>query len=100
MCCLCMLSGFWFHNRCSGVRSINNAPLFQRLICRGQNQIDEPDDDLQLEGGAFKDVKEFCYLGDLRVSESGVERAVRMRFSAAWYKWREISSLLNIRGCH
>ena len=54
----------------------------------------EPSDDLQLEGEAVEEVKEFCSLGDLLDSEGGVERTVRMRVSAAWYKWRDISSLL------
>ena len=54
----------------------------------------EPCDALQLEGETVEEVKEFCYLGDLLDSEGSVERAVRMRVSAAWNKWRDISSLL------
>ena len=56
--------------------------------------MEKPCDDLQLEGGVVEKVKEFCYLGDLLDPEGGVERAVRMRVSAAWYKWRDISSPL------
>ena len=91
---LCTVCGFWCHNRCSGVPNINNAPDFQCPTCTGQNQTEEPRDDLHLEGGVVDEVKEFCYLGDLLDSEGGVERAVRMRVSAAWHKWRDISSLL------
>ena len=40
-----------------------------------------------------EEVKEFCYLGDLLDSKGGVERAVRMRVPAAWYKLRDISSI-------
>ena len=39
-------------------------------------------------------IKEFCYLGDLLDSEGGVDKAVRVSVSAAWYKWRDIYSLL------
>ena len=91
---LCTVYGFWCHNRCFGVRNINNASDNECHTCRGQNQMEEPRDDLQQEGGEVEEVKEFCYLGDLLDSERGVEQAVRMRVSAAWYKWRDISSLL------
>ena len=77
------ICGFWCHNRCSGVHNINNAPDFQCSTCRGQNQIEEPHDDLQLAGSVVEEVKEFCHLGDLLGSECGVERAVRNRVSAA-----------------
>ena len=56
---LCTVCGFWCHNRCSGVRIINNAPDFQCPICRGQNQMKESLNDLQLEGGMVEVVKEF-----------------------------------------
>ena len=90
---LCTVCGYWCHKRCSGLRSINNAPDFQCSTCTGPNLM-EPRDDLQLEGEAVEEVKEFCYLGDLLDSEGGVERTVKMRVSAAWHKWRDISSLL------
>ena len=56
--------------------------------------MEEPRDDLHLEAGVVQEMKEFCYLGDLLYSEGRVERAVRIRVSAAWYTWRDISSLL------
>ena len=90
---LCTVCDFWCHKRCSGLRSINNTPDFQCSTCSGQNLL-EPCDDLQLDGEVVEEVKEFCYLGDLLDSEGGVERTVRMRVSAAWHKWRDISSLL------
>ena len=48
---LCTVCGFWCHNRCSGVRNINNAPDFQCPTCRSQNQMEEPSNDIQLEVG-------------------------------------------------
>ena len=60
---LCTVYGFWCHNRCSGVRNINNTPDFQCSTCMGQNQMKEIRDDLQLEGGVVEEVKEFYYLG-------------------------------------
>ena len=84
---------YWCYKRCSWLRSMNNAPDFQCSTCSGPNLM-EPSDDLQLEGEAVEEVKEFCYLGDLLDSEGGVERIVRMRVSAAWYKWRNISCLM------
>ena len=41
-----------------------------------------------------EEVKEFYYLRYLLNSESGVERAVRMRVSAAWSRLRDISNPL------
>ena len=41
--------------------------------------MEEPRDELQLEGGVTKEVREFCYVSDLMDSEGGVERAVTMR---------------------
>ena len=76
------------------MRKINSAPDFQCLIYRRKNKIEKPRDDFHLEGGVIEEVNEFCYLCDLLDSEGGVERAVRVRVSAAWYKWRNISSLL------
>ena len=61
---------------------------------KGQNEMEEPRDDLQLEGGMVEEVKKFCCLGDLLDTEGGVERAVRMSESTAWYKRRDIFSLL------
>ena len=48
-------------------------------------------------GGAVEEVRDFCYLGELLETDSGAGRAIRMRISSAWSKWREISSLLNNR---
>ena len=80
------VSSFWCLKRCCGVRNINNAPGFQCPTCSGQNQMEEPHDDLQLEEGVVDQVKKICYLGDLLDSEDGVARAVKMRVSAAWNK--------------
>ena len=57
---LCKVCGFWYHDRCSGVHNINSATNFQCPICRGQNQMEEPGDDLQLKDGMVEEVKEFC----------------------------------------
>ena len=65
-------------------------------ICAGlgDRSVDEESDDIHIGSEVIEEVEEFCYLGDLLDCEGGVERAGRMRVSAAWRKWREISSLL------
>ena len=42
-------------------------------------------------------VKWLCYMGYLLESEDGVERAVEIRVSGAWYKWRDVWSQLKNR---
>ena len=54
--------------------------------------MEEPRDDLHLEGRVVEEVTELYYLGDLLDYEDGVERTVRMRVSAAWHKWWENKS--------
>ena len=49
---------------------------------------------LVVNGGMLQEVEQFCYLGDVLDCESGVERAVRARVTAAWRRWREIANLL------
>ena len=45
-----------------------------------------------------EEVGSFSYLGSIVDREGGVEKAVRARAATAWFRWREISSLLgNLR---
>ena len=53
------------------------------------------DESIVLDRGTIDEVREFCYLGDMLDSEGGAGRAVRHRISVAWFKWRELSSLLS-----
>ena len=92
---LCATCRLWCHKRCSGLARLGGNPNFLCPTCAGlgDRSVEEESDDIQIGGEVIEEV-EFCYLGDLLDRERGVERAVRMRVSAAWRKWREISSLL------
>ena len=70
---------------------------FQCRRCTGEHVEELPLEHHQTEGGAVEEVRDFCYLGELLETDGGAGRAIRMRISSAWSKWREISSLLNNR---
>ena len=95
---LCTSCHFWCHKRCSGLKRLSGNPNFQCPACiKHSEPKEEEKEDIFIDGHRIEEVRQFCYLGDLLDSEGGVERAVRMRVSAAWQKWREISSLLTNR---
>jgi hypothetical protein len=50
---------------------------------RRGNIVDVDENTLQVEGCVIREVKQFCYLGDMLDSEGGVERSVRTRLAAA-----------------
>ena len=52
------------------------------------------DESIVVEDGTIEEVESFCYLGDVLDRNCTADAAVRARISAAWGKWREISSLL------
>ncbi len=93
---LCVVCDKWCHKRCSGLRNLNRVAGFCCPACerrRGEVEV-VAEENIVVEEGVVEEVKQFCYLGDVLDSEGGVERAVRMRVSAAWSKWREIAGLL------
>lgn len=47
-----------------------------------------------MNGGKLDEVEHFCYVGYLQNCEAGVERTIRTRVVAAWFKWRGVDSLL------
>jgi hypothetical protein len=64
-------------------------------VRRGEETVEET---LEGVGGVIREVKQFCYLGDMLDSEGGVERSVITRVVAAWRKWREMAVLLINKG--
>ena len=93
---LCTTCRLWCHKRCSGLARLGGNPNFLCSTCAGlgDRSVEEESDDIHIGGEVIEEVEEFCYLGDLLDREGGVEREVRIRVSAAWRKWREISILL------
>ena len=93
LCCSC---DKWCHKRCTGLSSLAGITAYTCPVCSGTLQRPvQTDDSITLDRGTIEEVKEFCYLGDMLASEGGAERAVRHRISVAWFKWRELSSLLS-----
>ena len=86
----------WCHKRCTGLSSLTGINAYTCPVCSGTLQRPvHADESIVLDRGTIAEVKEFCYLGDMLDSEGGAERAVRHRISVAWFKWRELSSLLS-----
>ena len=92
---LCVACNKWCHQRCSGLRNLRGI---QNFVCPRCTRVEEDDEDedarLIVDGGVLDEVQQFSYLGDVLDCEAGVERAVRSRVAIAWARWREISSLL------
>jgi hypothetical protein len=79
------------------LRNLNRVVNFNCPACEGRRagaMVTVDEETLELEGGVIREVKQFCYLGDMLDSECGVERSVRTRVAAAWKKWREMAGLL------
>lgn len=49
-------------------------------------------------GEQLEVVNNFCYLGDTIEAGGGVESAVRARIKKAWYKFRELGTILTMQG--
>ena len=95
---LCYSCNKWCHKRYTGLSSFAGISSYVCPVCSGTLQRPVfPDDSLAMDNGTIEEVEEFCYLGDMLDSEGGAERAVRHRISIAWFKWRELSSLLSNR---
>ena len=93
---LCSSCDRWCHKRCTGLRSFAGITVYTCPVCSGTRQRPvQSDDSIALDRGTIDEVREFCYLGDMLDSEGGAERAVRHRIAVAWFKWRELSSLLS-----
>ena len=92
---LCVGCNKWCHKRCSGLNSFAGIAAYTCPVCSGLlQQTAWTDESIVLDSGTLEEVSEFCYLGDLFDCEGGAEKAVRHRISVAWFKWRELSSLL------
>ena len=95
---LCTNCNKWCHKRCTGLSSFAGITQYVCPVCSGTQQVPiHVDDSIELNGEAVDEVQVFCYLGDMLDCEGGAERAVRHRISVAWFKWRELSSLLSNR---
>jgi hypothetical protein len=70
---------------------------FSCTACEGRRTGDMVAVDEETRG-VIREVKQFCYLGDMLDSEGRVERSVRKRVAGAWKKWREIGGLLINKG--
>lgn len=92
---LCSSCDRWCHKRCTGLSSFAGITAYICPVCSGTLQRPvRIDESIALDRGTIEEVREFCYLGDMLDCEGGAERAVRHRISVAWFKWRELSSLL------
>ena len=93
---LCSRCDKWCHKRCTGLSSFAGISAYSCPVCAGTLQRPaQTDESIAFGGGTINEVREFCYLGDMLDSEGGAERAVRHRISVAWFKWRELDSLLS-----
>ena len=55
--------------------------------------------EVELEPGVKVEcVPKFCYLGDTLGSGGGIVKAARARVRCAWAKFKELSSILTVRG--
>ena len=85
---LCVSCSLWCHKRCSGLQSVVGAVDFVCPTCaRGSGT--------RMNDSIISEVSSFCYLGDMIGVEGGAERAVRMRISVAWSRWRELADMLS-----
>ena len=95
---LCSECDKWCHKRCTGLRSLAGNTPYICPVCSGNLQRPVvTDESIVLHSGTIEEVKEFCYLGDMLDCAGGAEKAVRHRIAVAWFKWRELSSLLSKR---
>ena len=90
---LCTQCNKWVHGRCSGERRLASVVNFICSTCL-QPPRTVSDESIVVEDGTIEEVESFCYLGDVLDRNCTADAAVRARISAAWGKWREISSLL------
>lgn len=85
------------HNRCFRLVRLGAPDDFQCPACI-QREAGRDEEDggvvVAVDGDVLEEVSKFCYLGDVLNGEGGVERAVKVRASATWGKYREISILL------
>ena len=92
---LCTSCNKWCHKRCTGLCSFAGITAYTCPVCSGAlQQTTWTDESIVLDSGTIEEVSQFCYLGDMLDCEGGAEKAVRHRISVAWFKWRELSSLL------
>jgi hypothetical protein len=94
---LCTTCNKWCHKKCSNLRNLNGVAGFCCPACvrrRRGEVVEAVEESIEVDGEVVREVKQFCYLGDVLDSEGGAKRAVRARVSAAWGKWREIVGLL------
>ena len=97
----CKSCNGWVHKRCSGIKGSLKAKegTFSCRTCAGERIAGSvTTEDIVLDGDRLLVANEFCYLGDMLSREGGSEAAVSVRISAAWHKFRELSSVLCTKG--
>ena len=99
LCCiLCVSCSLWCHKRCSGLQSVVGVTDFVCPTCvRVSSGTTSVDHSFMMNDSIISEVSSFCYLGDTIGVEGGAERAVRMRISVAWSRWRELADMLSNR---
>jgi len=90
---ICIQCNKWVHGRCMGGQRLTSVVPFRCSTCL-QPPRTVSDESIMVEDGTIEEVESFCYLGDVLDRDCTADAAMRARISAAWGKWREISSLL------
>ena len=86
----------WVHQKCSGVKGSLTSVMttFECKVCI-EGDADGENVELDLGNGVkFRDVKAFCYLGDMLNGEGGADSASVTRVRCAWKKFRELGGML------
>jgi hypothetical protein len=111
----CRKCGKWVHGKCSKIKG-KLALMEETFRCGrccndgeesitggyGMDRVKQGDKgNLVCElgnGEQLEVVNNFCYLGDTIEAGGGVESAVRTRIQKAWHKFRELGSILTMKG--
>ena len=86
----------WVYRKCSGVKESLTSVMttFECQVCI-EGDADGENVELDLGNGVkFRDVKAFCYLGDMLNGEGGADSASVTRVRCAWNKFRELGGML------
>jgi hypothetical protein len=92
----------WIHKRCSDVKGSLQAASTTftcRKCLKGVQQVAMATKEMDIgNGNALEKVGKFCYLGDMLNEDGGADSAVVARVRCAWKKFRELSSILTLKG--
>ena len=111
----CRKCGMWVHGKCSKIKgklAWKEKTFMCGRCCSGgeESRTGGYDTDRLKQGGngtlvcemengeQLEVVNNFCYLGDTIEAGGGVEYAVRSRIKKAWHKFREVGTILTMKG--